>query len=171
MREILSNLDMKRLNNNFISALGILVIRIAKFFPANFNPLGAFGFFSNQPIFYFISILFFDYLFGGFYLGQTWVYLAFAVYPILGYISREKLKQQLLFLPIASFLFFLLSNFGVWLNWYPRNIEGLLQCYLLALPFYGRTLMGDLFFGYTYLFLKQFKKSKEKTIVFAENSN
>jgi hypothetical protein len=31
--------------------------------------------------------------------------------------------------------------------------------------------MGDLFFGYTYLFLKQFKKSKEKTIVFAENSN
>jgi hypothetical protein len=29
---------------------------------------------------------------------------------------------------------------------------------MLALPFYSRTLLGDLFFGYGFLLLKQVKK-------------
>lgn len=151
---------MKQLKNNLISALSILAIRIAKILPANFTPLGAFGFFSSQPIFYFMSIIFFDYFFGGFYSGQAWVYLAFSIYPILGYLSRGKIKRQLLFIPLASFLFFLVSNFGVWLNWYPKNLQGLWQCYVLALPFYGRTLMGDLVFAYGYLLFKKLKQRK-----------
>jgi hypothetical protein len=151
---------MKQLKNHIISTLGVLAIRIAKVLPANFSPLGSFGFFASNPIFYFLSIVIFDYFVGGFYLGQSWVYLAFSVYPLLGYLSRGKLKQQLVFIPLASFLFFLISNFGVWLNWYPRTTEGLFQCYLLALPFYSRTLMGDLFFGYGYLLLKQLIKNK-----------
>jgi len=162
---------MKQLKNNLLSGFGILAVRVAKFLPANLSPLGAFGFFSSQPIFYFASILIFDYLFGGLYLGQSWVYLAFSVYPILGYLSRGKIKQQMFFIPLASFLFFLLSNFGVWLNWYPKTIEGLVRCYLLALPFYGRTLMGDLIFGYTYLIFKEYKKKRTKSSIFAENSN
>jgi len=159
---------MKQLKNNLLSGFGVLAVRVVKLLPANFSPLGVFGFFSSQPIYYFISILIFDYFFGGFYQGQTWVYLAFSVYPILGYLSRGKIKQQLFFIPLASFLFFLLSNFGVWLNWYPKTTEGFLQCYLLALPFYGRTLMGDLFFGYGYLFLKQLIHNRQENICSAE---
>lgn len=155
---------MKQLRNNLLSAFAILAIRIAKILPANFSPLGAFGFFSKQPLFYFLSIILFDYLVGGMYRGQTWVYLAFAIYPILGYLSREHIKHQLLFLPLASFLFFLISNFGVWLNYYPKTTEGLITCYLLALPFYGRTLIGDLVFAYGYLLIKQIK-NKQLTLV------
>jgi hypothetical protein len=151
---------MKQLKNNLIAALGVLVTRLAKILPANFTPLGSFGFFSSQPIFYFMSIVLFDYFFGGFYSGQAWVYLAFTTYPILGYLSRGQIKKQLFLIPLASFLFFLISNFGVWLNWYPKNLQGLFQCYLLALPFYVRTLVGDLVFAYGYLLLKQFKQKK-----------
>jgi hypothetical protein len=151
---------MRQLRNNLTSTLGVLAIRTAKVLPANFSPLGGFGFFSSQPIFYFISIVLFDYFFGGFYKGQAWVYLAFTIYPILGYLSRGQIKKQLFFIPLASFLFFLISNFGVWLNWYPKNLQGLFQCYLLALPFYGRTLVGDLFFAYGYLLFKQLKQKK-----------
>lgn len=155
---------MKQLRNNLLIALTILAIRIAKVLPANFSPLGAFGFFSKQPIYYFLSIVLFDYLFGGFYRGQTWVYLAFSIYPIFAYLSRDQIKRQLLFLPLASFLFFLISNFGVWLNYYPHSTEGLISCYLLALPFYGRTLIGDLVFAYGYLLIKQIK-NKQLTLV------
>jgi len=47
---------------------------------------------------------------------------------------------------VNSILFFLLTNFGVWLvgELYPRTGEGLLQCYILAIPFYRNTLLGDL---------------------------
>ena len=48
----------------------------------------------------------------------------------------------------ASVLFFLVSNFGVWLNsvTYPKTIAGLLGCYEMAIPFFQNTMFGDLFF-------------------------
>ena len=49
---------------------------------------------------------------------------------------------------VASTLFFLLSNFGVWLGgWYAMTLSGLLACYAAAIPFYGYTLAGDLAFS------------------------
>ncbi len=56
----------------------------------------------------------------------------------------------------GSTLFFLLSNFGVWLEgWlYPRTLDGLLACYTAGLPFYRRQLAGDL--AYTALFFGAF---------------
>lgn len=162
---------MKQLKNHLISALGILVLRIGKILPANFSPLGAFGFFSSNPFFYFLSIVVFDYFFGGFYRGQAWVYLAFSIYPLLGYLSHKKVKRQIFLIPLASFLFFIISNFGVWLNWYPRTVEGLLRCYVLALPFYGRTLMGDLLFAYGYLVLKQIVKNYKHSLLISKTNS
>jgi hypothetical protein len=46
----------------------------------------------------------------------------------------------------ASVLFFMITNFGVWLAWYPTTLQGLTQCYTLALPFYRNTLIGDLLY-------------------------
>jgi hypothetical protein len=44
-------------------------------------------------------------------------------------------------------LFFLLSNFGVWLGgWYPMTGSGLVACFVNAIPFYGYTVAGDLAF-------------------------
>lgn len=47
---------------------------------------------------------------------------------------------------LNSALFFLISNFGVWLvgGLYSHTAEGLIQCYTLAIPFYRNTLLGDL---------------------------
>lgn len=131
----------------FISRLGML--------PANFSPLGSYGFFGGSPLLYFGSILAFDYLVGGFYKGFVFTYLGFAIYFILGKLAKNSLKKQALFLPLSSFLFFLVSNFGVWYYWYPHTLEGLLTCYLVAVPFYKNTLFGDIMFGYGILILKR----------------
>jgi hypothetical protein len=48
---------------------------------------------------------------------------------------------------VSSILFFLLSNGAVWAfsGMYPLNLQGLAQCYTMALPFLEKTVMGDLF--------------------------
>ena len=121
--------------------------------PANVSALGSFGFFGN-PLLYLASILLFDIFVGGFYGGFLFTYLGFAMYPLLGWVAKQKPGLSWVLLPTASFLFFLVSNFGSWFYFYPRSVEGLILCYSLAIPFYARTLIGDLGFGYGYLFWK-----------------
>ncbi len=50
---------------------------------------------------------------------------------------------------LAAFLFFLISNFGVWLltNMYANDIDGLIKCYYLAIPFFGNTLISTIIFS------------------------
>ena len=47
----------------------------------------------------------------------------------------------------CSILFFLLSNGAVWAfsGMYPLTWQGLTQCYVAALPFLDKTVLGDLF--------------------------
>jgi hypothetical protein len=50
---------------------------------------------------------------------------------------------------IASACFFLLSNFGAWLDplmQYEKSPAGLLQCYIAGLPFWRATLVSDVLF-------------------------
>jgi len=49
---------------------------------------------------------------------------------------------------LSSTLFFLITNFSFWAfgHWYAKSFSGLVQCYLMALPFFRNTLLGDAFF-------------------------
>ena len=42
----------------------------------------------------------------------------------------------------AAVLFFIVTNFGAWLVMYPRTLEGFIQCYTLAIPFFRSTLLS-----------------------------
>lgn len=46
----------------------------------------------------------------------------------------------------GSILFFVVTNFGCWwlFNTYPKSWQGLLQCYVVAIPYFRGTLGGDL---------------------------
>jgi len=132
-----------------VGAIVVMISRVIKIAP-NFSLLGSFGFFSQNFLLFFANIILFDWLVGGFYQGFIFNYLGFASYWLLGKLARTR-KQQLILLPLASFLFFLISNFGVWLFWYEHNLANLGQCYLLAVPFYKNTLLSDLIFGYSWI--------------------
>lgn len=60
----------------------------------------------------------------------------------------------------SSVFFFIYTNFGVWLTgWYPQTIQGFLQCYTLALPFFRTSLLANIayvavMFGAYELFLR-----------------
>lgn len=71
-----------------------------------------------------------------------------ATVPIGRWMHDHKSKLRLPAGSIAaSTVFFLLSNFGVFLGgWYEMSLGGLASCYVRALPFYGYTIAGDLLF-------------------------
>ncbi len=48
----------------------------------------------------------------------------------------------------SSIFFFLYTNFGWWLatNMYPHTWDGLIQCYIMGLPFFKNNLIGNLIF-------------------------
>jgi hypothetical protein len=77
------------------------------------------------------------------------VYATLAVTTLLGPIANlPKFGRWLLpLLPLsASALFFLTTNLGTWADGqlYPLTLAGLVECYTLALPFFGRTVLADL---------------------------
>jgi hypothetical protein len=86
--------------------------------------------------------------------GDDWrislvVYGAIALPALAGIYSRRWQGP----LPIVatlvpcSVLFFVASNFAVWAfsGMYSLDLQGLTQCYVLALPFLEKTVLGDLF--------------------------
>lgn len=144
-------MQIKGLIPKTVGFIGVFVSRLGHLLP-NFSPLGSFGFFGGNFFLFIFGIILFDAFIGGFYKGFIFNYIGFLMYFLFGRIAKGNLKLQLSLLPIASFAFFLISNFGVWHYWYPHTLEGLRLCYTLALPFFFNTLMGDLIFGYGFLF-------------------
>ena len=65
------------------------------------------------------------------------------------FFSRKINRMSIVNLFIASLIFFLTSNFGVWLlsSWYPKSFAGLIMCYEAGLPFFRNTLLSTLLFG------------------------
>jgi len=126
--------------------------------PPNVTPLAAIALFSGaclpgrrRPFVIPLAALFLSDLVIGLHDQMPVVYGSFALIVLLGRLLRARRRA----LPIAaatlcgSVLFFAATNFGVWAfgSLYPRTFEGLLACYIAALPFFGRTLLGDTFFS------------------------
>lgn len=49
---------------------------------------------------------------------------------------------------LSSILFFLLTNWAVWIfgTVYPHTLHGLFESYVMAIPFFRNSLLGDLFY-------------------------
>ena len=110
------------------------------------------AYFSDRRLAFLVplSALFLSDLVLGFYHHMEVVYLSFALIVTIGLWLQ---KHRTAF-PIAgaalvsSVLFFVLTNFGVWTfdALYPKTLEGLVACYVAAIPFFQNTLLGDLLY-------------------------
>jgi len=110
------------------------------------------AYFSDRRLAFLVplSALFLSDLILGFYRHMEVVYVSFALIVAIGL----WLQKHRTVLPIAaaalgsSLLFFVLTNFGVWVfdALYPKTVEGLIACYVAAIPFFQNTLLGDLLY-------------------------
>ena len=86
----------------------------------------------------------------GFHLGMVYVYGSIILIAALGLLLRRHRSVGSVGAAVlgSAVLFFVVTNFGVWLEGliYPRTAEGLLACYVAAIPFFHWTLLGDAFY-------------------------
>lgn len=139
--------------------------------PPNFAPVAAIALFSGVYLSRKISltlpiiVMVISDVFLGFYEIRLMavVYASFLICVLLGiWLKRHKGWQQILASSLFSALvFFLLTNFAVWAftPWYPKTLFGLIQCYLMALPFFRNTILGNLF--YTSIFFGAFELAQK----------
>jgi len=87
----------------------------------------------------------------GMHSYMLWVYAAVAATVLISYYLRRTGAYLIRIGSLAlssSLLFFIVTNFGVWLGsgFYPQTAQGLLSCYIAALPFFGNTLVSTVAF-------------------------
>lgn len=91
------------------------------------------------------------YGYGLVYPGMAFIYLAVAAIALLGgrLGARPGVGRLGLGALAAALLFFLVTNFGVWLTGglYPHTATGLTACYLAGLPFLRYSLAGTLLYS------------------------
>ena len=96
------------------------------------------------------AMLISDY-FIGFYTGMAWVYASFVAIGFIGLWLRNHpgVATTLGATLAGSVLFFVVTNFGVWVSsqvTYPHTLTGLIECYVAAVPFFRNTLLGDVIY-------------------------
>jgi hypothetical protein len=126
--------------------------------PWNFTPIGAIALFggarfAHKPAAFLVPIaaLFLGDLWMGLHPLMPYVYGSFALTVCLGFWVhvQPRLNRIVIASLIGSGLFFLVTNFGVWicLETYPKTSAGLLECYVAGLPLLRNGVLGDLFYA------------------------
>lgn len=161
--------------------IGVGMIRLIPHYP-NFTPIGAMALFGGAYLSkrwqafllplgsLFISDIAINYivyhkltLLHSMWLG---VYGSFSLIVCLGLLLLNKVntKNVVLSSLTASMIFFLVSNFGVWvvdpINLYPNTGTGLLACYIAGLPYLLGTIFGDLFYSAILFTLFEYAQSR-----------
>ena len=145
---------MKSFKNYILPVSLILILSFSRIIPHpwNFTPVLAIGIFSG---FYFkkfylgLFIVIFSMFLGDLYLGfhntMFFTYISLAAAVGIGlYIKSFKTYEIFYSSVISSVCFFIVTNFGAWitLDIYEKNFSGLVNSYIMAIPFFHNTLIS-----------------------------
>lgn len=124
--------------------------------PLNFTPVGAMAIFGGAcladrrlALMIPLAALFLSDLVIGLHILIPVVYGSFALNVLLGrwLRSRRTIMTTATVTLVGSIQFFIVTNFGNWFTYYPQTAEGLVACYVAAIPYFQNTLLGDAFFA------------------------
>ncbi|MBI2990422.1 MAG: hypothetical protein HYY51_04550 [Candidatus Magasanikbacteria bacterium] len=151
---------MKNKNDIFIVLITLALGVSARLLPhpANFAPIGALAIFGGVylpkriALLLPLSAMFLSDMIIGFYNPAIMisVYLGFIIMGLIGLIIRKKRRLSRIIggTMLGSIIFFLITNAAVWLfgTMYAHNLNGLVQSYVMAIPFFKNSLFADLFY-------------------------
>lgn len=128
-------------------AISLIIVGILlRFMPhaVNFTPVAAIALFSGAylkrkyAIIVPLALMAISDVFIGMHNVVIFTWGSFVLAALMGtFIRKNKSAMRITGMSLAaSFVFFVISNFGVWvMGWYPQNMKGLIDCYVMALPF------------------------------------
>lgn len=137
--------------------------------PPNFTSLLALSFYV--PVFLglrFLPVLIISFaitdLIIGYHSGTHWTWGSVLVIGLMSQYFSKNINFRLVGALFGAFIFFLITNFGVWTSgMYGFTINGLINCYFLAIPFFAYSLISTILFsllietGYKLFKIKFFK--------------
>ena len=137
-------------------SIGILVVLAASRFiphPPNFTSLIALSFYV--PFFLglnFIPVVVLSFALTDIYFGfHSVLFFTWGSVFIIGYMNKYLNKSiivRFIGVTLSAISFFIITNFGVWLSGsYEYSIKGIIECYILALPFFGNTLISTILYS------------------------
>lgn len=149
--------------------------------PLNFTPVAAMALFGgtyiqNKRLSFFIpmatmflSDIVMQLVNGtGFYPDMGFVYGAMILMTLVGFALRGKNQRAAILAAslTGSILFFIITNFGTWTTGlYGYTSQGLVNCYVAAIPFFKGTVLGDLFYNLVFFGAYEiYTRLQEKTI-------
>ena len=142
--------------NHIKILLGIIIALAASRFiphPPNFTSLLALSFYV--PVFLglsYLPVLLVGFIFTDLIIGFHAVTIfTWGSVILIGIGSRffaKSILNRICGSLLGVCLFFIITNFGVWsLGSYGYSINGIIKCYILALPFFGYTLISTIIFS------------------------
>ncbi|MAJ98101.1 MAG: hypothetical protein CMD07_02345 [Flavobacteriales bacterium] len=144
------------MNNKSFLIISIFILILARLIPhpPNFTPVIAATMFSaykfkNRNLSFlipFISMIISDFIIG-FHPNMLSVYFSLILISI---ISRNFFEKIIICSLFSSIIFYLITNFQVFMQStvYQKNIMGLVNCYILAFPFFIMTLTSSILFSF-----------------------
>jgi hypothetical protein len=124
--------------------------------PANFAPIGAVALFGGvylkkkQALWLPLVAMVASDLIIGMHSTIAFTWGSFVLIALIGmWISQRKNVANVAFGTLGgSLLFYFVTNFGVWAATplYSKTWSGLMQCYVMAIPFFRNTLLSDVLF-------------------------
>jgi len=136
--------------------LGIFIVLATSRFiphPPNFTSLIALSFYV--PLFLgkrFIPALLICFIITDIFIGFhaivvfTWGSIIFI--SLTSYLFQRNIYMRIIGAVCGSLVFYIISNFGVWsLGSYGYSFNGLLICYIAAIPFYSNTLISTILYS------------------------
>mgnify|MGYP001179771900 FL=1 len=121
--------------------------------PPNFTSLIALSFYVPAVFgFKYIFVLMLCFLITDLFIGfHSLTLFTWGSVLLIGYISKFFLISSVKRISgalLGAIIFFLITNFGVWaLGSYEYTFNGLVTCYILAIPFFGNTLVATILFS------------------------
>jgi hypothetical protein len=138
-----------------VLALGLLIVGVlSRFLPHadNFTPVLALAFFGgvflrhSHALVLPLGLMMCSDLFLGIHPMIPFTWGSLFLISFMGLKWRDQVNVQTVFAGslIGAVIFFMVTNFGAWLAYYPLTWEGFVTCYVMAIPFFRNTLVSTL---------------------------
>ncbi len=149
-------------------SIGILaLLSLTRFIPhpPNFTSLIALSFYV--PIIFgikFLPILLLSFVFTDLFIGfHTLTFFTWGSICVIALISKyfsKTLISRFTGAISGALIFFIISNLGVWLmGSYGYTLNGFIKCYILAIPFFGNTLVSTIIYSFIFEILYKYSKT------------
>ena len=160
--------------NKVYACIGIFLSLAASRFiphPPNFTSLLALSFYV--PVLFglrYLPILLISFaitdLVIGYHFGTHWTWGSVFLIGLISQLFTKSLISRMSGALIGALIFFIVTNFGVWVSgMYGYTFSGLISCYLLAIPFFTNSIISTIIFSALFELSNFFYKIKKKKFI------